>query len=489
MSTPFFQVFVHVIPAPQLHLWPQDVGQGVKGKENLRTKKPFILMLNDQTSLDIMVMLEVLPSRCVPIAKKEILYMGTFGVACWLSGLIFIDHKKKEESITTLLEVAHSLHKENVSGQDSGEEPLEPRCGWKGIFGLGTEQNRVRASLVCSVCCVSIKCLKWRKMMSLHDQEQTEQSQGSMPVQWLRIVTGGPSISVSSPSCSSALIFPEGTCSHGSSMLPFKHGAFQLAVKAQVPIIPVVISSYCDFHNQKEKRFRPGEDDLGQRTVIPSQADTWKRELVQMLNIALSVSTNLSSAGTILSLLATHKSLLVLEVFPTVGVDRSMSRDISPALLACFLPITSLLSWATKTEHCSGKSETNDVSSLLEKEPQLTFPVSSHFSHLQVLPGLILKRCYTWRRFLHIEQAGPQVRTVHHVHSGFGHADELLENPTLCLPSYHLTLPGKSIIHILPEVETLGLAPDDVPKLTEQVCDSMLTAYQGISGMTNGTSH
>ncbi|NXW18445.1 PLCA acyltransferase, partial [Circaetus pectoralis] len=143
----------------------------VKGKENLRTKKPFILMLNDQTSLDIMVMMEVLPSCCVPIAKKEILCMGTFSLACWLSGLIFIDHKKREESITTLIEVAHSLHKENFR----------------------------------------------------------------------------------------VLIFPEGTCSHGSSMLPFKHGAFQLAVKAQVPIIPVVISSYCDFHNQKEKRFRPGK--------------------------------------------------------------------------------------------------------------------------------------------------------------------------------------------------------------------------------------
>ncbi|KFQ00085.1 1-acyl-sn-glycerol-3-phosphate acyltransferase alpha, partial [Haliaeetus albicilla] len=146
----------------------------VKGKENLRTKKPFILMLNDQTSLDIMVMMEVLPSCCVPIARKEILYMGTFSLACWLSGLIFIDHKKREESITTLIEVAHSLHKENFH----------------------------------------------------------------------------------------VLIFPEGTCSHGSFMLPFKCGAFQLAVKPppfQVPIIPVVISSYYDFHNQKEKRFRPGK--------------------------------------------------------------------------------------------------------------------------------------------------------------------------------------------------------------------------------------
>ncbi|KFQ25160.1 1-acyl-sn-glycerol-3-phosphate acyltransferase alpha, partial [Merops nubicus] len=143
----------------------------VKGRENLRTKKPFVLVLNHQTSLDILVMMEILPSRCVPIAKKEILYMGTFGLACWLSGLIFIDRKKKEESIATLTEVADSLHKENFS----------------------------------------------------------------------------------------VLIFPEGTRNHGGSMLPFKRGAFQLAVKAQVPIIPVVISSYCNFYNQKEKRFTTGK--------------------------------------------------------------------------------------------------------------------------------------------------------------------------------------------------------------------------------------
>ncbi|XP_008500145.1 1-acyl-sn-glycerol-3-phosphate acyltransferase alpha isoform X1 [Calypte anna] len=143
----------------------------VKGKENLRTKKPFILVLNHQTSLDIMVMMEILPDRCAPIAKKEILYMGPFGLACWLAGLIFIDRKKKEEAITILTEVADTLKKEN-----------------------------------------------------------------------LRV-----------------LIFPEGTRNHGGSMLPFKRGAFQLAVKAQVPIIPVVISSYHDFYNQKEKRFTTGK--------------------------------------------------------------------------------------------------------------------------------------------------------------------------------------------------------------------------------------
>uniref|UniRef100_A0A8C5TNP6 1-acyl-sn-glycerol-3-phosphate acyltransferase n=1 Tax=Malurus cyaneus samueli TaxID=2593467 RepID=A0A8C5TNP6_9PASS len=143
----------------------------VKGKENLRTKKPYVLVLNHQTSLDIMVMMEILPKRCVPIAKKEILYMGTFGLACWLAGIIFIDRKRREESISTLTEVAQSLHKDN-----------------------------------------------------------------------LRV-----------------LIFPEGTRNHGDSMLPFKRGAFLLAVKAQVPIIPVVLSSYYNFYNQKEKRFTPGK--------------------------------------------------------------------------------------------------------------------------------------------------------------------------------------------------------------------------------------
>lgn len=55
-------------------------------------------------------------------------------------------------------------------------------------------------------------------------------------------------------------------------------------------------------------------------------------------------------------------------------------------------------------------------------------------------------------------------------------------------PLSHL-LPGNMIIQILPEVETLGLGPDDVPKLTEQVRDSMLSSYHGISGMTNRAAH
>ncbi|WP_369602181.1 1-acylglycerol-3-phosphate O-acyltransferase [Hahella sp. SMD15-11] len=41
-------------------------------------------------------------------------------------------------------------------------------------------------------------------------------------------------------------IFPEGTRNRGNNMLPFKKGAFHLAVSTGAPIIPVCVSSYLD---------------------------------------------------------------------------------------------------------------------------------------------------------------------------------------------------------------------------------------------------
>ncbi|XP_014811964.1 PREDICTED: 1-acyl-sn-glycerol-3-phosphate acyltransferase alpha-like [Calidris pugnax] len=142
----------------------------VRGSEHLDIKEPYVIVCNHQASLDLMGMAEFIPDHCVPIVKKELLYLGTVGWACWLSGMIFINRHKREDAINVISQTARTMRREN-----------------------------------------------------------------------LRV-----------------LIFPEGTRNQEKSMLPFKRGAFHLAVQAQVPILPVVISPYRDFFSSKDKKFTSG---------------------------------------------------------------------------------------------------------------------------------------------------------------------------------------------------------------------------------------
>ncbi|XP_064249444.1 1-acyl-sn-glycerol-3-phosphate acyltransferase beta isoform X5 [Passer domesticus] len=54
-------------------------------------------------------------------------------------------------------------------------------------------------------------------------------------------------------------VYPEGTRNCTGDLLPFKKGAFHLAVQAQVPVIPVVYSSFTTFYNPKTKLFTSGK--------------------------------------------------------------------------------------------------------------------------------------------------------------------------------------------------------------------------------------
>jgi lysophosphatidate acyltransferase len=58
----------------------------------------------------------------------------------------------------------------------------------------------------------------------------------------------------------SVYMFPEGTRSYAKEpmLLPFKKGAFHLAVQAGVPIVPVVVANYSDVLYLQEWRFNSG---------------------------------------------------------------------------------------------------------------------------------------------------------------------------------------------------------------------------------------
>jgi len=72
----------------------------------------------------------------------------------------------------------------------------------------------------------------------------------------------------------SAAIFPEGKRSHSTTLQPFKKGAFLIALRARVPIIPVVIHNSIDAQPQGETLYLPATIKID---VLPSiDTSKWK---------------------------------------------------------------------------------------------------------------------------------------------------------------------------------------------------------------------
>uniref|UniRef100_A0A8C2UVW8 1-acylglycerol-3-phosphate O-acyltransferase n=1 Tax=Chinchilla lanigera TaxID=34839 RepID=A0A8C2UVW8_CHILA len=69
-----------------LHLMLLHVKYGIRGEvrgtQHFPPSQPYVVVSNHQSSLDLLGMLEVLPGRCVPIAKRELLWAGPAGLAC-----------------------------------------------------------------------------------------------------------------------------------------------------------------------------------------------------------------------------------------------------------------------------------------------------------------------------------------------------------------------------------------------------------------------
>ena len=61
-------------------------------------------------------MMKIWPGgNLTPLAKKELLYSGPFGIAIWLCGITFIDRLHPERARGTIDKLAERINHENVN--------------------------------------------------------------------------------------------------------------------------------------------------------------------------------------------------------------------------------------------------------------------------------------------------------------------------------------------------------------------------------------
>uniref|UniRef100_A0A2K5JT82 1-acyl-sn-glycerol-3-phosphate acyltransferase n=1 Tax=Colobus angolensis palliatus TaxID=336983 RepID=A0A2K5JT82_COLAP len=158
----------------------------VRDQHRLQEARPCVIVSNHQSILDMMGLMEVLPKRCVQIAKRELLFLGPVGLIMYLGGVVFINRQRSSTARTVMADLGERMVRENLK--------------------------------------------VW--------------------------------------------IYPEGTRNDNGDLLPFKKGAFYLAVQAQVPIVPVVYSSFSSFYSTKKKLFTSGTVTVQVLEAIPTSGLT-----------------------------------------------------------------------------------------------------------------------------------------------------------------------------------------------------------------------
>lgn len=158
----------------------------VRGQKKLEVDGPCVIISNHQSILDMMGLMEILPKRCVQIAKRELLFTGPVGLIMYLGGVYFINRQRARTAMTLMADLGDLMVKDNLK--------------------------------------------VW--------------------------------------------IYPEGTRNDNGDLLPFKKGAFYLAIQAQVPIIPVVYSSFSSFYNVKKKLFTSGTIRVQVLDAVPTSGLT-----------------------------------------------------------------------------------------------------------------------------------------------------------------------------------------------------------------------
>lgn len=74
----------------------------LEGAEHIKDYQPGIVLANHQSNLDLFVHGGIIPSRCVSVGKKSLLFVPFFGLVYWLAGNILIDRARGTEMLRML---------------------------------------------------------------------------------------------------------------------------------------------------------------------------------------------------------------------------------------------------------------------------------------------------------------------------------------------------------------------------------------------------
>ncbi|KAK0171905.1 hypothetical protein PV328_005295 [Microctonus aethiopoides] len=104
-----------LLPAWQLQKFAKLLGFNfiIRGHENIVKDTGAIVVINHQSAMDLIVLAELWPTleRCTVVSKKIILYLGTFGLASWLWGTIFIDRGNVQDAQQRINSTAEIINK------------------------------------------------------------------------------------------------------------------------------------------------------------------------------------------------------------------------------------------------------------------------------------------------------------------------------------------------------------------------------------------
>ncbi|RMF59304.1 MAG: 1-acyl-sn-glycerol-3-phosphate acyltransferase [Calditrichaeota bacterium] len=99
----------------RLVVWTSGTTVTVRGLEHIDSHKPYIVVSNHQSHMDIPVLIGYLPLHMTIIAKKELFRIPIFAQGMYAVGILKIDRSNRTRAFETLKKAEEVLKKYNIS--------------------------------------------------------------------------------------------------------------------------------------------------------------------------------------------------------------------------------------------------------------------------------------------------------------------------------------------------------------------------------------